>query len=186
MITARKSGKNEFLLTEFKLSIIGLPYIILITIIAVVVYLAVWDYDSLHWGVRHFFSLVCIPVVITGLFLNEFFHRLTLAVFCKFPMSRFWYGFNIYQLMKCGGREIPSGIKYYRLAIIIPHLLTGLIPLIVGITIKYPTIYIFGYLFTLAAVGDLVLLWESRHVDSKKTVSEHPTEDGIMVVSENE
>ncbi len=116
-----------------------------------------------------------------GAFLNEFFYRLTLAIFCKFPMSTFWYGFNLGQLMKCGDRDIPAGVKYYRIALILPHLIVGFFPLIWGIVINHPTIFIFGFLFTIASVGDLVLLWEMRHLKSGNAVSELPSREGIAV-----
>lgn len=186
MLTAKRTGKQEFLLTELKLSIIGLPYIVAVTLLSFTCYLLIWDSNDLLWGIHQFFTFLCIPLVITGLFLEEFFFRLTLALFCKFPMSRFWYGFNLNQLMKCGGREIPSGIKCYRWAIALPHIISGIVPLTVGIIINYPFVYIFGYLFTLAAVGDVVLLWESRHIDSQTSVTEHPSGNGIMLLNNDE
>jgi hypothetical protein len=96
-------------------------------------------------------------------------------------MSTFWYGFNLGQLMKCGDRDIPAGVDYYRLALFLPHLIVGVFPLIFGIAINHPTIFIFGFLFTIASVGDLVLLWEMRHLNSRNAVSELPSREGIAV-----
>lgn len=183
MLTAKNREKREFLLSEFKLTMIGLPFFILISS-TVALYIWVWGSEPLLWGVSRFFSFVCIPIVLMGLFLNEFFFRLTLAILGKFPMSKFWYGFNLNQLMKCGDREIPAGISYFRLAMVIPHAILGLFPLVLGLSINYSSVFIFGYLFTLASIGDITLLWESRHVKSTVGVSEHPTREGILLIEE--
>lgn len=184
MITAKNTGKREFLLSELKLNAIGLPYFLALTL-SVLLYIWLWSLDSLIWGVNSFFSFICIPVVLTGLFLSEFFYRLTLALFGKFPMSKFWYGFNLSKLMKCGDREIPAGITAYRIALLVPSVILGLFPLVLGLSINDSTVYIFGMIFVLASVGDISLLWESRYLDSKSDVSEHPTRDGILVVNDN-
>lgn len=180
MFTANNTESREVVLSEIKLTYIGLPFT-LIVILSALLYYCIWDVEPLFWGVKRFFSLMCIPVVFTGLFLNEFFYRLTLAIFCRYPMSKFWYGFNFGQIMKCGDREIPAGVKYYRLALVLPHIIVGLFPLILGISINHPLIYIFGILFTLASIGDIVLLWEIRNINDKNQVCELPSREGVSV-----
>ena len=180
MLTANNTEKQELTLSEVKLFNIGTPLLVLVSL-CVVLYYLIWGVEPLLWGAQKFFSYMCVPIVLIGLFLNEFFYRLTLAIFCKFPMSTFWYGFNLGQLMKCGDRDIPAGVDYYRLALFLPHLIVGVFPLIFGIVINHPTIFIFGFLFTIASVGDLVLLWEMRHLNSRNAVSELPSREGIAV-----
>lgn len=99
-------------------------------------------------------------------------------------MSKFWFGFNLSQLMRCGDREIPAGITAYRIAVLVPDIILGFIPLAVGLSIDYPSVYLFGYIFMLASVGDICLLWESRYLNSTFDVTEHPTREGIIVVNE--
>jgi hypothetical protein len=180
MFTTNNAGKRELTLSEVKLSYIGIPFVIIV-LLSVVLYYFMWGEEPLIWGVQKFFCYMCVPIVLMGLFLNEFFYRLTLAIFCKFPMSTFWYGFNLGQLMKCGDRDIPAGVKYYRIALVLPHFIIGFLPLIFGIVINHPTIFIFGLLFTIASVGDVILLWEMRHLNSQKEVSELPSREGIAV-----
>lgn len=182
MVTANSTGKRELTLSEVNLKYLGIPFVLTVSL-SVVIYYMIWDIEPLVWGAKKFFSLMCVPVVLIGLFLNEFFYRLTLAIFCKFPMSTFWYGFNLGQLMKCGDREIPAGVDYYRLALIFPHLIVGVFPLVLGITINHPAVFIFGLLFTIASVGDVFLLWEMRHLSSTNQVSELPSREGLEVGS---
>lgn len=180
MITANNTRKQELTLSEVKLFYIGMPVVVIVSLCALLYYF-IWGVEPLIWGVQKFFSSMGVPLVLIGLFLNEFFYRLTLAIFCKFPMSKFWYGFNIGQLMKCGDRDIPAGVKYYRIALFLPHLIIGFLPLVWGIAINHPSIFIFGFLFTIASVGDLVLLWEMRHLNSENAVSELPSREGVVV-----
>lgn len=182
MLTANKTTKQELMLSEVKLFRIGMPMVVLVSLV-VVLYYILWGIDPLLWGAQKFFSYMGVPVVLMGLFLNEFFYRLTLAIFCRFPMSKFWYGFNLSQLMKCGDRDIPAGVSYYRMALVLPHIIVGLFPLVLGTSINHPTIFIFGCLFTTSSVGDLVLLWEMRHLKSENAVSELPSREGIVVES---
>ncbi|WP_320052303.1 hypothetical protein [uncultured Acetobacteroides sp.] len=183
MLTANNTEKQELTLSEVKLFNIGTPLLVLVSL-CVVLYYLIWGIEPLLWGVQKFFSYMCVPIVLIGLFLNEFFYRLTLAIFCKFPMSTFWYGFNLGQLMKCGDRDIPAGVDYYRLALFLPHLIVGVFPLIFGVVINHPIIFIFGFVFTIASVGDLVLLWEMRHLSSRNAVSELSSREGIAVEDE--
>ena len=184
MLTANNTEKQELTLSEVKLFNIGTPLLALVSL-CVVLYYLIWGVEPLLWGAQNFFSYMCVPTVLIGLFLNEFFYRLTLAIFCKFPMSTFWYGFNLGQLMKCGDRDIPAGVDYYRLSLFLPHLIVGVFPLILGIATNHPTIFIFGFLFTIASVGDLVLLWEMRHLNAKNEVSELPSREGIVVENDS-
>ena len=67
-----------------------------------------------------------------------------------------------------------------------PGLLLGIVPMVVGVVIGSGWLLFFGAISTLAAGGDMLILWLLRGVPGHRLVEDHPTNAGCFVLRENE
>lgn len=73
-------------------------------------------------------------------------------------------------------------VQAYRLGGIMPLLVLGILPSLIGIGIGNGWIMFFGFLFTVAAGGDLLVLWLIRDVRPGQLVEDHPTQVGCYLI----
>lgn len=79
--------------------------------------------------------------------------------------------------------DVPTRARSYRLAVALPGLVLGGIPLGVGLTTGYWLAAFYGFLMLVAAAGDLLVLWILRNVPAGAWVQDHPREVGCLVVA---
>lgn len=78
----------------------------------------------------------------------------------------------------------PISTKAYRWGIIAPGLILGILPFIASLVLGNAGLLGFGFIFTLAAGGDFMMLWIIRDIPEDSFVKDHPDRVGCEVVSE--
>ena len=73
-------------------------------------------------------------------------------------------------------------VTAYRLGTMMPGLLLGVFPYLLGIMTGNVWITFFGLFLTLAASGDALILWLIRNVKPGRLVEDHPTGAGCYVI----
>jgi hypothetical protein len=73
-------------------------------------------------------------------------------------------------------------INAYRVGAAMPAILLGILPSLAAILFGSGWWLAFGILFTLAAGGDMIVLWLLRNVESGKVVEDHPSRVGCLVI----
>lgn len=135
-----------------------------------------WFHDGLG------FSIVCM----VGIGLHELIHGITWALFSpsgfrsvRFGVLKEW--FTPY----CHCTE-PLKINHYRLGAIMPAIFLGVVPIAVGIAVGYYRATLFGIFFTVAAIGDFMVLQLLRGEKPDDYAQDHPTEAGCYVFRRKE
>lgn len=62
-----------------------------------------------------------------------------------------------------------------------PGLVVGFLPMVVALGVGFSSLLIFGILFTCAAGGDLLVLWNLRKYPKNWRVKDHPEKIGFIV-----
>jgi hypothetical protein len=120
-------------------------------------------------------------ILILGIFFHELIHGTIWAGYCKNGFRSILYGFNRKAFSPyCHCTEILK-INHYRLGTLMPGLITGLLPSLVGIITGNMMILILGMLFTLAAGGDFISLWMLRKAPENSYAEDHPDEIGCYL-----
>jgi hypothetical protein len=70
----------------------------------------------------------------------------------------------------------------YRIGVILPLIVTGIIPLIVGVASRNGTLTWLSAYAISAAIGDLIVLWVIRAVPGHSRVIDHPSQAGCYVL----
>jgi len=73
-------------------------------------------------------------------------------------------------------------VQLYRIALIMPGIILGILPSVYGIITSNSLILFWGLVFILAAGGDLLVLWLIRKVSIDEYVLDHPKKAGCYVM----
>lgn len=129
-----------------------------------------------------FLPLGMMLVFIPGAAVHELLHGLTWAAFCKNGIRSISYGVYWKALTPyCHCKEVLP-LRPYILGGIMPGLVMGLLPGMFGMIWGNPWVFFFGLFFTLAAAGDMLVLWMLRHCKASDLVQDHPDKIGCYVL----
>ncbi|MDV3352023.1 DUF3267 domain-containing protein [Leptolyngbyaceae cyanobacterium CCMR0082] len=163
--------------------IAALPPIIILSGI----YIWIWGWQQFFIGISIFLRhpLLCLIGIVAGTILHESIHGLTWKFFGNKPSSAIKYGVKWKALAPYAHCKEPMDVRAYKLGVAMPGVLLGLVPAILGILTSNSLFLTFGLLFTMAAGGDIVILWLLREVETGMYVEDHPTRIGCYVISSN-
>ena len=129
-----------------------------------------------------YFILIFAAVLILGSILHELIHGFSFVYFGHKPLSAIKFGFQWQTLTPYAHCREPMEVQAYRLGIIMPLLLMGVLPALIGIGIGNGWFMFFGFLFTIGAGGDMLVLWLIRGVKSGQLVEDHPSQVGCYLI----
>ena len=148
------------------------------------IYLFIWGKEGLivaRFVIRENF-LLTILIIVIGILVHELIHGLSWVWFGKKPLSSISYGINLKALSPYDHCNESLDIRAYRLGAMMPGLILGLIPALLGIASGNGLIMIFGLLFTVAAGGDALVIWLLRKEKSTVKVMDHAVNAGCYVI----
>lgn len=149
-------------------------------------YSARWGFEKLAFGFDSFFTnfLYFLIAFILGIIIHEFIHGITWMVAGDKPFSAIKFGFLLKSLTPYAHCKEPLRVNAYRIGAGMPAILLGLIPALIAILNGNGWLIAFGIVFTIAAGGDMVILWLLRNVEKNKFVEDHPSQAGCYVLDE--
>ena len=121
-------------------------------------------------------------LVLLGIFLHELIHGVAWAYFGKKSLKTIHYGINWKVLSPYAHCREPLPVWVYRLGAVLPGIILGFIPALIGILTGNGWIFLYGLIFTVAAGGDLVVLWLLRHQESHEWVLDHESRAGCHLI----
>jgi len=80
----------------------------------------------------------------------------------------------------------PLTVRDYRIVLLSPLIILGIIPTIIGLIIGHNGIYGFGLLFILAAGGDLIIFWKLRNENKNSLALDSPDKCGCIIYESEE
>ena len=128
------------------------------------------------------FFIGFIAVLILGSIVHELIHGLTWAYFAHISLKAIKFGFQWQSLTPYAHCPAPMEVGAYRLGSSMPLIVLGILPSLVGILTGIGWSMFFGFIFTLAASGDMLVLWLIRGVKRGQLVQDHPTQVGCYLI----
>jgi Putative zincin peptidase len=124
--------------------------------------------------------------LITGFVLLIVLHELIHGLSWQWLSGSKWedvkYGFQWKTLTPYAHLKKPIDIRPYRWGAAMPGILTGLLPLLVGLIWGNGVIFVIGLMMTAAAGGDMMILWLLRKDKHPTLVEDHPSAAGCYVL----
>ena len=100
------------------------------------------------------------------------------------PLNQIRFGFSWAGLAPFAHCGVPLRASAYRLTVLLPGLVLGIIPGLLGVAIQLPLLVMWSTLMLLAAGGDAAVLWAVRQVPGSRWVQDHPRKPGCQVLVE--
>jgi Putative zincin peptidase len=135
-------------------------------------------FDNLLSGIN---LIVLIVLIILSVVVHELIHAISWKVFGNLRWSDLSFGVDRKTLSPYCHAKAPMEAGAYKIGALLPGLLTGVIPSIIGIAIQNPTVTFFGAFLLSAAVGDVIVVWVLRRVPPNALVMDHPSQAGCYV-----
>ena len=77
-------------------------------------------------------------------------------------------------------------VKKYYLGVIMPGIILGVLPALLSIVTGSAFLWIYGFIFTIAAGGDVIYLILLIKMDNNELVQDHPEKIGFKIFEQNE
>lgn len=147
-------------------------------------WLWIWDLGSFRQGLDSVLSLrVGGPLFVVGVLAHELVHGVTWKVVGRLPWKGIRFGVQLKTFTPYASPTVPMRARAYRIGVMMPLMVVGLIPFVAGLILEYSQLAVFGMVFTFVAGGDLAVLRAMRSVASNAWVQDHPERAGCYVVA---
>ncbi len=122
-------------------------------------------------------------LLVAGILVHEAIHGLAWAFIGRLPLKHIRFGLQASTLTPYAHALDPMPARVYRIGAVLPALLLGGLPFLIGTIVGSPTLALYGMIFVFAAGGDLLVLWLIRRVDARALVQDHPSRAGCIVLA---
>ena len=162
--------------------VFGLPLACILLVLYLLRWGAALNISNARPELFLYFFIGFIAALIIGSIVHELIHGLTWAFFGHQPLKAIKFGIQWQTLTPYAHCTEPMEVGAYRLGGSMPLVVLGILPALIGIGTGNCWLMFFGFLFTLAAGGDLLVLWLIRGVSRGEYVEDHPTRVGCYLI----
>jgi len=172
--------KRDVTISFWKANIYAIISVLPVFIILYFLYSLFWEEQAISFNFPYWlFYLI-------GVVVHELIHGLYAMKFSKEGKKSIKFGFAWKTLTPyCHCKEALT-VRDYRIVLLSPLVILGIIPAIIGLIIGNNGVYGFGLLFILAAGGDLIIFWKLRSENKNSLVLDSPDKCGCIIYEPEE
>ena len=123
-----------------------------------------------------------LSLVIGGMILHEMLHVWGFRLFGRVPDTAVRLGFNWRAFAPFAHVSVPVTAAAYRQAALLPGVVLGVLPAAAGMAVGSGLVVAFAVIMQVAALGDVLIVWQLRDVGPDEYVSDHPSRIGCEIV----
>ena len=179
---------NDYTISGMDANIKSIGIIIPLCVIVVLAYTLAWGWEKAATDITYLFSdyRLLFTSIIAGTMVHELLHALAWVMASGLSWKNMSFGFNWKAVAPYAHCNKPMKAEAYRIGAVAPGLILGILPFLAGFILGQGFLTGFGFLFTLVAGGDFLMLWLIRNVDKGKLVQDHPDKVGCIVTDNTE
>jgi hypothetical protein len=167
--------KREVTISFWRANFFAVISVLPILIILYFLYSFIWEKPTISFHYPYWlFYLI-------GVVIHELIHGFFAMKFSKQGMKSIKFGIYWKFLTPYCHCKEPLTVRDYRIVLLSPLIILGIIPTIIGFIIGQNGIYGFGLLFILAAGGDLVIYWKLRNENKNALALDSPNKIGCTI-----
>jgi len=175
---------KDLSISALSANLYAIPIVLISIICLVFPFILIWDWQTFTKG---FLSIyIALPYFITafvlGAFLHEILHAIGFLIFGKLTIKQVQIGIKWKYLTPFAHCMVPLKASVYRIALLLPAIILGIVPSLIAIITGKSWLLIYGTLFTILAGGDFLVFWIIRKVSSDKLVQDHPERCGCFII----
>lgn len=175
-------GLSRSVLSATEAQIRGVVLLFPVALLSIGPHFALWGLPEAPFPLAPTSALLFVGAFVLGTVLHEALHGVG-YMRGEASWEDVQFGMNWKALTPFANCQVPMRVQTYRLAVALPGLVLGILPLGVGLTTGYWLATFYGFLMLVAAAGDLLMLWILRVVPVGTWVQDHPSEVGYVIVS---
>lgn len=179
-----KSSSREYTLSFTAANLYALLVMVPIVLIYILPYAWIYGWAALGRGLVAFIDniLVFAIALVVGTVAHELIHAVSWSWLDGISWDKIHFGFKWKMLTPYVHCPEPVEVGNYRWGVVMPGLVLGVLPYIISLILQSGWLLGFGLFFTLAAGGDLLILWLLRGVKAGTKVQDHPDLVGCKVI----
>lgn len=155
------------------------------TIALLAPFVGVWGWGALKEGGADVFRLwVFVPGFLAAIVVHEGLHALGFLLFGRAPPDSVHFGVHRPTMSPFAGCHVPLTVRAYRGAVALPALVLGAAPWIWGMTTGAGWGVVGATVMTIAAAGDIMVLWIVRGLPGNARVMDHPERVGCRIIED--
>lgn len=159
-----------------KANLISIPFMLVVGFLSIWIYYKVWH--SFEWnGVQN--ALWLGVAIVVGIVVHELIHGFTWMVVTRQSFKHLSFG-TMAGAVYCH-IDVPMKKRPYIIGAVMPLLLLGVIPTVIAIVLGSTFWLVFGIIFIVSAIGDIMIMWKIRREPSDALIYDHPTDAGCVV-----
>lgn len=178
-------SSDEFSVSMVKANLVSLLLFFPLSALFLVPYGALWGIQKMgsDFTILYKDPLFFIFLMIIGIVGHELLHGLTWMKLGDKPWNSIKFGVNFSALAPYAHCKEPLEVNAYRWGAAMPGLVLGVIPFLIGLITGYGWFTLFGYLLSITASGDILILWVIRKLEPGTYVQDHPERAGCEVIN---
>lgn len=165
-------------------NLFSLPLAVVGLVVLLVPFGLIWGASGAVTAFEQLFSglggLLMLPAIVVGIVVHEALHGVGWTAFGKISWKHISFG--IKSLTPFAHCSVPLSLDAYRWGTALPGLLLGIVPWLLGLAFASGAFWLWGTLFTIAAFGDLMILWLLRSTPADALILDHPSKIGCVVL----
>lgn len=180
-----EAERQDYSISMAKANLMSLWFVLPVAAIYLVVYAWFWGWQQWVGIIALFITRWDLSIVLItgGIVIHEGLHAAAWSLFGNKPWSAFTFGFSLMGMAPYAHCSEPMRAGAYRIGVLAPGLLLGILPYLIGLMGGAGWFTGFGFLFTLVAAGDFLMLWIIRTISSPDLlVQDHPDRVGCIVM----
>jgi hypothetical protein len=173
---------KEYTMSAEKANLYALLFFLPVALLMIIPYFLLHKFDKDMIG--HFKgtdAVWFIMALFTGILVHEAIHGLFLGYFSPSGYKSISFGVHWKMLTPYCHCSDALQAKHYRIGLMMPLVLLGLLPFGIAMTTGHVGIFLFSIIFTLSAGGDMLIFWLMRKIKSTTIVKDHPHKIGFYV-----
>lgn len=162
--------------------------LLLIPLLAIPYYVfdITWGVPNVKDYVDSFVSgLLFFLVILLSMFVHEVIHAMFFALYSKYNWKSVKIGVIWKFLTPYAHCNDPLSVVHYRIVILMPLIILGLVPLFAGLAFGSYFLFVFGCFLTYSAGGDIIMFFLTLRIPKDRLLLDHHKECGFYVL-ENE
>lgn len=130
--------------------------------------------------------IMIIAIFIVGLAMHEGIHAVSAMIFGKCSIKDIKFGVNFVQGMLYCHIEKPITAKIYKLMLLLPAIITGLIPLIIVTFLGNIFLVIVFCMLLCGASADIIMFMSLNKLDNSTLIMDHPLAPAFYALYESD
>lgn len=179
-----KFTKEKLTIDLVKANVVALKYLAFFAVVFGLPYLTIWKTESKPlFEFNNLVTRAMFPVLLffIGIIIHEFVHGIFFAKYAEKGWKSVKFGVMWKMLTPYAHCKEPLKIKEYKVALLAPLIVVGIIPAILGIVFGIGLLTIFGIILSGGAAGDLMVYDLIKKENPEDYVQDHPSEAGCWI-----